>query len=241
MLSLVNHHLWFEYADKYEVGRTARLYIKWGHYPETDGKLDPACLRFVKVLYNDVEEVKAQIGIDKDSSSKNALFLEFNPVNPGYYTVILSYDRGVYSRTSNGKWCFGDKDDVKSRGYDVIESVKLIGFAKTYVLTGSKEFNLKNIGLELEVIPLTLKQFRRNESIGVRVAFKNNPLPNTEVEVRTSRSVNTLRTNSDGIARIELVDNVNVILCRFREVVDYSKFGFDVINYSSTLTILTIG
>ena len=113
---LVNHELWME-----EHG--GKVYLMWGHYPKTDGRIDPRCITMI--VTDDMSP--AYLGVDK-----RGMFVETNGNSIG-----VVYDRGVYVRVGES-WYFGE---VPYRG----EAVRVIGFSTYH----RKE--VRRVGLELEL------------------------------------------------------------------------------------------
>ena len=154
LIELINHHAWIEHGDVRS--GLSRLYVKWGHYPETDGKMEPSIVKDLIVKVNGIE-VPAVIGIDKDSSARSSLFLEF-PAKEGVYEIFLKYERGVFTVTANGSWVYGDYNRAKSVGYDLAYSVTVEGVAKTYLSSeGLAKGAFKPLGKGLELTPLSLE------------------------------------------------------------------------------------
>jgi len=106
IIRLVNHEVWIECEID-------RAYLKWGHLPETDGKLDPKSIKRAFVVDPDGNEKAIVVGSDKEASSKGALFLEFNAEKDGLYLIAVEYDRGIYSVTEGNKWIFGEKKPME--------------------------------------------------------------------------------------------------------------------------------
>ncbi len=152
LLEVVNHEVWFEPRNG--------LVLKWGHYPNVDGKLDPLCITRAFSLANG-KVMPVFVGLDR--SIKDGLFVEFEGE-----AVAVEYDRGIYSLTSDGKWIFGRR--VPSNRS--IEEVRhILGFAKVYL-----DGDIKPLGLELEIM--------LNE--GVEVLFRGE-LVDTKVKLRNAK------------------------------------------------------
>ncbi len=60
LLHPVNHEAWIEV--------NSRAYLKWGHYPEIDGKIKLSIVRALAIANGTVKSVA--IGLDKESSAK---------------------------------------------------------------------------------------------------------------------------------------------------------------------------
>gem|GEM_PF-758139 len=239
MLNIVNHHLWFD--DMYWHDDHVRILLKWGHYPEVDGKIEPKIFEKLTIIDDLGREVSHQVGIDKDSSSKGGLFLEFKVEKNRAYTIAVTYDRGIYSKTRDGKWCFGDKRSVQVKGYQIDEAYRLRGCAKTHISTGMSEFHLKPLGLDFELYLPTFKNFHVGDEIELKVLYEGTSLPNIDVNVRTRSGVKSFRSDDEGYVKFKLEDKVTVITSTFR---DYSKKIseiYDTINFSTSLTIIAMG
>ncbi|UXD22872.1 hypothetical protein IPA_09110 [Ignicoccus pacificus DSM 13166] len=131
VIELVNHEAWFEVEQ-------GRLYVKWGHYPKTDGKIDFCIIKNVEV-----DGKRGIIGISKDSSARGALFLE--PFPSSY--ALLEYDKGIFTKTKDGKWLPMDSDEARALGFDVEKSYRIIGRAIMFFS------DPKPLGKGLELIP----------------------------------------------------------------------------------------
>jgi len=100
-----NHEAWIEYDAPVKAG-VVRAYLKWGHYPETDGRLD---LLAITNVYVRKEAGSAGprmftvpvIGFDHGAASKGGLFIEFVTESPGVYALGLGY-KGVCVHRSKG-------------------------------------------------------------------------------------------------------------------------------------------
>ncbi len=204
LLDIVNHEAWIEVDG--------RAYLKWGHYPEVDGKLDPMCIvRAFAVFNGKISPVV--IGTDKEASSRGALFLEFEEAE----ALAVEYDRGIYTLTEDGKWIFGRHVPSK---YEVKERRRILGFAKTYL--GDK---IEPLGLELELMPDKI-----GDDVRVRILFRGKPIAG-KVKLRNSNGVFEFDADENG-AILKLTKGLNVISAR------YVDEGVDVIR--SLVTTLTI-
>ncbi len=58
VIKVVNHEAWIELEN--------RTYLKWGHFPETDGKLDPKSIRRAFIVDPDENERAVVIGSDRE-------------------------------------------------------------------------------------------------------------------------------------------------------------------------------
>ncbi len=231
IIKLVNHEAWIEYGE-------GRAYLKWGHLPETDGKLDPKSIKRAFVIDPDGNEKTLVVGSDKEASSKGALFLEFNAEKEGLYVIAAEYDRGIYSVTEDNKWVFGEKDHVASLGYAVKESRWICGFAKAYTIVGDLEDGNLIAGLEFEIVPETIRKFRSGEKVEVRLFFRDNPVKG-EINVRANGKHTVIETDSNGFAEIELAKGVNVISARYVDEITKIAGICDRRNITTTLTIAT--
>ncbi len=213
MFRLVNHNAWIEHPGYFAEPGRARLYIKWGHYPEVDGKIDPATLTEIIVLGPE-GQTTAVVGIDKDSSSKGAIFLEFNACSIGLYTVLLRYNRGIYTITSTGSWIYAEPDRVKALGYEVKDTYRIEGSAKTLVPVGIRDnINVKPLGVGLEITPLINRMPEPGEEIKLNVTLDSLPVPNVELIIYSSEGKETTRTDNNGVATVRLRRGINVIVC----------------------------
>ena len=227
LLQLVNHEAWIECSS------SGRAYLKWGHFPKIDGKLDPKSITKAFVIYPDRNKIPLIIGTDRVASSEGGLFLEFKAESDGIYTIAAEYDRGIYTITEDNKWIFGEKGYVKEMGYTAKESRWICGFAKTYFIAGEYEDNIA-AGLELEIIPEVVKKFRDGEKMRFQVLFRGEPVRET-VNVRTKNGLLTIETDNNGFAEIELLRGANVISARY---VDETVRICDKRNLTTTLTII---
>jgi hypothetical protein len=212
LLRIINHEAWIELDN-------GRAYLKWGHYPEVDGKLDPqSIIRAFAIVGRRVLPVV--IGMDKESSAKGALFLEFEKAD----VLAVEYSRGVYTLTEDKKWIFGRNVPAK---YDVKETRLILGFAKMHL---SDEAEL--IGLELELLSDKVKT-RKDEKINVQLFFRGEPVKG-KIKVRNAKGVSEIDIEEDG-CDIVLARGINVISARY---IDETAVGVDKRSLVTTLTIL---
>jgi uncharacterized GH25 family protein len=225
IIRIVNHEAWIEFDD--------RAYLRWGHYPETDGKLDPMSIRRAFVINPSREERAVAIGSDK--ASKGELFLEFDMEKYGIYTVVIEYDKGVYSITEDNKWIFGEKRYVAEMNYSVKESWWICGFAKAHIITGNDEEKIA-AGLEFEIVPEIVKKFKEGDRVEVQLLFRGGPVKG-RVNVRSTDRHTVIETDDNGFAEIELAKGVNVISARYKDEIVISGIC-DRRAITTTLTIL---
>ncbi len=194
IIRIANHEAWIE--------RKSGFYLKWGHYPSTDGKLDPRCVRAFAICSDGRKPVA--VGFDGESSRIGGLFLEFasQPL-----AVVAEYDRGVYSVTKDGKWVFGDRFSASAMGYEVLESRWICGIAKIHIATASP------LGLEFEIVPDSTN-YGPGDIMRVQLLFRGSPVSG-ELSVRNSSDTFTVKAN--GFAEIELEEGVNVVAARYVE------------------------
>ena len=226
-IKLVNHEAWIEWQN--------RFYLKWGHLPETDGKIDPKSIKRAFVVDADGNEKALVVGSDRDASSKGGLFLEFNAEKEGVYTIAVEYDRGIYSITEDSKWIFGEKSYVESLGYAVKESRWICGFAKAYHVVGDLKANKVIAGLEFEIAS-DVKKFS-NDKTEIQLLFRGNPVKGT-VNVRANGKHAVVGTNNEGLAEIELAKGVNVISSRYVDEMTRIAGVCDKRSITTTLTIV---
>jgi len=208
LVNIVNHEAWIEPGE-------GRAYLKWGHYPEVDGKLDPlSIVRAFSVSGGTVRPII--VGIDKESSAKGGLFLEFDEAE----ALAVEYDRGVYTLTEDNKWIFGRSVPVK---YKVRERRHILGFAKIYL--GDK---VEPLGLELELVPDKIA-----DEVRVQIMFRGRPIAG-KIKLRNSNGVIEFDADENG-AILKLAKGVNVISARY---IDELAVGVDVRSLVTTLTIL---
>ncbi len=218
LLRLVNHEAWIEIEGN-------RAYLKWGHFPKTDGKLDPQCIKRAFVI-DPSGEKRVVIGRDKESSQRDGLFLEYDAETP--YVVCIEIDRGIYSVTSNGKWIFGDRRFAI--GYDVKETRWFKGFAKAYSVNDETKPFIA--GFEFEIIPEILKPFKPEEKLRLKFVFRGRTV-RSRVKVCSIEGVEEFEAN--GTHEITLRKGINVVVARY---VDEVATGiYDKRNLTSTLTI----
>ncbi len=183
MFELVNHHLWFELGE-------GRVYVKWGHFPSTDGKLDPSTIVFT---YPE----DAIIGIDKDSSAKKALFMEFKNSK----AIAIDYDRGEYALTESNKWVKVGKPETF--GERVKERFRIVGRGKLYL--DLVELNLNGLDLRL------LNKPSLCNDVKVSVVFDNKALVNQEVKVHYPDRIEILKTDEKGVVNVKATSKIFVI------------------------------
>ncbi|RLI78641.1 hypothetical protein DRP05_06485 [Archaeoglobales archaeon] len=225
----MNHKAWIEYQQ-------GRAYLKWGHLPET-GKIDPKSIKRAFVVDANGNEKVLVVGSDRDASSKEGLFLEFDAGKGGVYTIAIEYDRGIYSITEDNKWIFGEKSHVASLGYTVKESRWICGFAKACCVVGDfKGKDKVTAGLEFEIIG-DVKKFESGDRIGVQLFFRNNPVKG-EINVRANGKHAVVETDNNGFAEIELTEGVNVISARYVDEMAKIAGVCDKRNIMTTLTIV---
>jgi len=228
ILKLVNHEPWIEYDGK-------RAYLKWGHYPDTDGKLDPKTIRRAFVI--EADGIERPVAVGRDKESKDGLFLEFDTENEGVYTVVVEYDKGVYTVTADNKWVFAEKSFAAGLGYEIKESRWICGFVKTYVVVGNAEIKPEP-RLELELVPEVAKKFNAGDRVRVGLFFRGKPTGGIIKQV-TGEGVREYEATS-GFAEIELVNGVNVVAARYVDEITKIAGVCDKRNMTATLT-LTVG
>jgi uncharacterized GH25 family protein len=240
-MDFINHHAWIEHSGLFAKPGKVRAYLKWGHFPEVDGKLDP---QSITTAFARSIELKRPllVGSDAEASSKGGLFLEFEAERLGVYTVGLQYNRGVYSVTKDQTWTFGDRKRIESYGYDVKEAVLLVGSAKTYILIGEESYvKPKPAGLELEIVPSTVKKFIPGDIVDVQVLYKGNPCSDVELTSYSAPKRERVVADSHGFADIKLKEGVNVIFARFRDESLRVEGVYDRMSINTTLSLITKG
>ncbi len=220
---LVNHEAWIEISN-------GRAYLKWGHYPKTDGKIDPKLIRRASVIDSDGREHALAIGSDKDSTSKESLFLEFDAEKDG--TIAVEYDRGIYSLTEDNKWVFGEKSYVASLGYAVKEARLICGFAKSYI---AKRERTDAPIFEFDIVPEVVKKFEDGDKIGVNIFFRNKPTE-AKLNLKNIRGHKAIEAEN-GYAEIELVRGLNLISAKYIDEKSKIAGVFDKRSITTTLTI----
>lgn len=222
-LKLVNHEAWIGYGDD-------RAYLKWGHFPETDGKLDPNSIKRAFTIDPGGNEKAIVFGSDK-VSSKGALFLE--PKEKGL--IAIEYDRGIYSVTKDNKWVFGEKKYVSSLGYSVKESMWMYGFAKAYNIDEVCE-KVPMAGFELEIVPEVIRKFKAGDKLGIQLLFRDNPVEG-EIGIRDSSGKRVVKTDEKGFTEIKLEKGVNVISGKYIDEMAKIPGVYDKKYMVTTLTI----
>ena len=225
LINLVNHELWIEYEDN-------RAYLKWGHYPKTDGRLDPLSIKRAFVLESNGVVSPAVIGFDEETYvKKQALFLEFRASKP--FLIGVEYDRGLYTVTKDGKWVFGGKT-IASMLYRVEETRWIVGYSKTYVVEEPWE-NPPIAGFELEIVPTVAKVFRAGEKALLRVLYRGKPVKTVLTHTSQSRAEQIM---CEGVCEATIEKGVNVFTARY---VDETPTGvYDKRHIISTLTLYAI-
>ncbi len=208
MDELINHEVWIEPDGE-------RVLLKWGHYPEVDGKIDPLSITRAFAFVNGVCK-PVTIGIDRNSSAKGGLFLEFEEAE----ALAVEYDRGFYTLTDDGKWIFGR---YVPPNYGVKERRQILGFAKTYL-----NDEIVPLGLELEIMPEDV-----DDEVVVRLLFRGKPVGGV-IKLRNSSGVTEFKAEKDGVT-LNLTEGLNVISGKF---VDCNAVGVDFRSLVTTLTIL---
>jgi uncharacterized GH25 family protein len=172
-----------------------------------------------------------------EKSSKGSLFLKFNAEKDGLYVIAVEYGRGIYSVIEGNKWMFGEKDYIAGFGYAIKESRWICGFAKTYAIVGNHYDGKLAAGLELEIVPEAIRDFRSGEKLKVQLFFRGNPVKG-EINVRVNGKHSVIKTDNNGFSEIELAKGVNVISARY--VDDMAKIAgiCDRRNITTTLTIV---
>ncbi len=226
ILKLVNHEPWIEYDGK-------RAYLKWGHYLDTDDKLDPKTIKRAFVIGPD--GIERPVAVGRDKGSKDGLFLEFNTENEGVYTVVVEYDKGVYTVTADNKWIFAEKIFAARLGYEVKESRWICGFVKTYVVVGNTVIRPEP-RLELELVPEVVRNFNAGDRVKVGLFFRGKPTGGIIKQI-TGEGVREYETAS-GFAEIELVNGVNVVAARYVDEVAKIAGVCDKRNMTATLTFI---
>ncbi len=238
LFRLVNHFAWIEHVGTYDRGRV-RLYVKWGHYPETDGKLDPSIVTDVAVVVGK-DRVPAVIGVDKESSRKGALFLEFIADRSGVYTIMLRYVRGVYTLTNEGSWVYGDAERARLLGYTVADTVLLEGTAKAYITIGEEApLEAAPLGTGLELTPLAASQAVPGARVKIMATLDGKPAANIRVTASCDNQTLEGETDSRGVVEFKLCPGLNVFIAKL--TVDVDGDGYRRRRLSSTLTLYAGG
>lgn len=221
IVKIVNHEPWIECES-------SRAYLKWGHYPKTDGKLDPLCIKKAFVI-DPSGEKPVVVGRDKESSSKSGLFLEFEAEKP--YMVGVEIDRGIYSITEDGKWIFGGRKLAAK--YSVKETRWFLGFAKAYAVNNETEIEGQfTAGFEFEIVPEVVKQFKPGDKMKVGLIYRGKVVDGV-VKVATVGGVKEIAVN--GFEEITLEEGINVLFARY---IDETSTGiYDKRNLTTTLTV----
>ncbi|MCD6492681.1 MAG: hypothetical protein J7K36_02605 [Archaeoglobaceae archaeon] len=68
IIKLVNHEAWIECQQR------GRAYLKWGHLPETDGKLDPKSIKRAFVIDPDRNKNAWQLVVIRKHHLKEGCF-----------------------------------------------------------------------------------------------------------------------------------------------------------------------
>jgi uncharacterized GH25 family protein len=191
---LVNHEAWFEHPGELEPGRV-RLYLKWGHYPKTDGKIDFSIIKRVAV-----DGKEAVVGTDKDSSSRGALFVEAE-VGEGLHKAELEYDKGTFTKTVDGKWLPYPSSKVRELGYEPAQSFRIVGKAVTYFVSGEWEGVPEPTG-GLELVP-SVPLAKLCDDVEAVLLFEGEPLAGVEVTVSYPDAAEKLVTDSEGRIRFK--------------------------------------
>ncbi len=203
LIKIVNHEAWIELGD-------GRAYLKWGHFPEIDGKLDPLSITRAFAVANGFTK-PVVVGMDKDSSAKGGIFLEFEEAD----ALAVEYDKGIYTLTSDGKWIFGRSVPPK---YSVEEVRHILGFAKAYLSD-----DVRPLGLEFELMPDNI-----DDEVVVEILFRGKPV---EGKIKLRNSEGSFEFNAGDV--VKLAKGVNVLSARFVDEVGYVKRSM-----VTTLTVL---
>jgi len=206
LIKIVNHEAWIEIGS-------GRAYLKWGHYPNVDGKLDPLSITRVFAVAGGITK-PVVVGMDKDSSANGGLFLEFDEAD----ALAVEYDKGIYTLTEDGKWIFGRGIPPK---YAVKEVRHILGFAKVYLSD-----NIVPLGLELELMP-----DGTDDEISVQILFRGKPVAG-KVKLRNSEGSFELEGDESGV-KLKLAKGVNVLSARYVD-----ELGSVKRSMVTTLTIL---
>lgn len=201
-VQLVNHEAWFEHPGRLGPGKV-RLYLKWGHYPRTDGKIDFSIIKKITV-----DSKEAVVGIDKDSSSKGALFVEAF-VAEGLHKAVLEYDKGVFTKTVDGKWLPYPPQKAEELGYEPAQSFRVVGKAVSYFVSGEAEGSPKP-GEGLELVPST-PVAGLCERVAVTVFKDGRPLSNVKVLVSYPDGSDELATDSEGKVEVRARTKLTVL------------------------------
>ncbi len=191
ILEVVNHEVWFEFRNG--------LVLKWGHYPDVDGRLDPLCITRAFSLANG-KVMPVFVGLDR--SIKDGLFVEFEGE-----AVAVEYDRGIYSLTSDGRWIFGRKVPLNR---SIEEMRHILGFAKVHL-----DNEVKALGLELE-----MDLDGGIEGGRVEVLFRGESV-DTNVKLRNAGGAFEVKTGE----KVEFAKGVNVLSARFVDDLGFIKRG----------------
>ena len=242
MLKTVNHEAWIEYGEPVTKAGRIRTYVKWGHYPEVEGRLNPqTVVSAFALLESDLlsPRIPVTIGVDRDSLAKGGLFMEFLADKPGVYSVNLEYRSSIVCRTKDGKMVFGEKKRVEELGYEVDEAFLHTGLARTYVVVGGEAHAKPSpLGLGLEVMPAIVKRYAPEEIVEVRVLYEGKPRSNALVTHLSSSRSKSMFVNEHGCVKVKLEKGVNVIVAKYSDDRKRLEGAYDRVSYDSTLTLL---
>jgi len=238
--AFINHEAWIEYSKPAKAGNV-RAYLKWGHSPGIDGKLDPLTITnaFAREEAEPTGLMTPVFGFDDDASSRGGLFIEFAAKRPGAYALGLEYRRGVYTVTRSKKWIYGERKFVEGCGYDVEEAVLLMGSAKTYVLVGEHIVQPKPVGLKLEIVPSVVKKFASGDVVEVQVLYDSRPCSHISV-THSAEKKESITTDENGRAKIRLERGVNVLSANYSDASVKLEGAYDRVSITTTLSLITM-
>ena len=221
-LSIANHYAWFERLDDL-------LIVKWGHYPQVDGKIDPRIVTMSVAVDSRARRLTPLLAFSKRAGAVGGVEVLLGELVEGDYTVGLAYDRGVYAVTDDGRWVYGDRVTVEAMGPRVREVRRLLGFAKTHFSVGrAPPRDLKALGFELEI---ALEDYDPLEKRAKVVAlFRGRPV-DVDIEFYSAGGRDVVKSGS----RIQLSKGLNLFIAKF--VLRESTVDYDTLHMVSTLSL----
>jgi len=165
---MARHNIWIQCARAAAKGEAVRCYLYYGHYLEPDGQAEAARVRWwVAAPSREPEALRP-------AASGQALAAAFTPDTHGVYTLLATYDRGLFTVTRDGRWLPGA---AAHPGEEVARTVELCYFAKRLVFVDATEPWPGSFAQELEIVPFKPER----DELTVLVQHRGRPLPGAQV------------------------------------------------------------
>ena len=228
---LQGHEVWLEPVKSYyHKGENATIKIGYGHRMKPDGLCDKEKCN-VYLITPSGKRLRLPI-LENDG---NYHIFSFKLEEKGVYCVAMEYNYGIGTKLKDGSFKRAPKREYENVEY----STYFYQYAKTYIFVGNPEKTfLRNIGHELEIIPLNLSR-----SLQLKATYEENLLCGVQIDCvyKGYEGKDYLKagvTDDNGVASVFL-DRGGVWMFRLQKVDERKRIDdlYDRTNVRATLTI----